>query len=66
MAFLLKHVAPLKLWVVGIVYLDLDYMFSFHIRSSLVAPFLSPFLCLTSVALTPHLVLCILYCLYPS
>lgn len=66
MAFLLKHVVPLKLWVVRIVYIDLDFhMFSFHIRSYSLAPFLTPSLSLISIALAPHLVSCILYCLYP-
>lgn len=53
MAFLLKHVAPIKLWVVGIVYLALDFhISSFHILFS------SPFLCLVLCMLS------ILYCLY--
>lgn len=62
MAFLLKHVTPLKLWVVGIVYLALEFhIFTFHILFS--SPFVS--LCFASVAPSPHVMLCILYCLDP-
>lgn len=60
MAFLLQHVTPLKLWVVGIVYLALElHIISLHV------PFPFPFLipCPASIAHSPYIILWILYCL---
>lgn len=60
MAFLLQHVTPLKLWVVGIVYLALAlHIISFHVPLRLLFP--TP--CPASIAHSPYIILWILYCL---